>query len=59
MVHVTDRAKEVLLEKKRSENINAEQSELLLAGRTVDCRQTGGMADLVLTAPSGGAPRQK
>ncbi len=94
MVHVTERAKEVLLERKRSANINdpgaglrlarsaggklalfadrvkagdqvvkhkdstvllvdAELSELILAGRTVDCTQPGGRADLVLTTPAG------
>ena len=94
MVHVTERAKEVLLERKRSANINdpetglrlarssggrlalvadrmkagdqvvkhkdstvllvdAELSQLVLAGRTLDCRQSGGRADLVLTTPSG------
>jgi len=82
MVHVTERAKEVRLERKRSANINhpeaslrlarssggklalfadpvkagdqvAELSELVLASRTVDCTQSGGRADLVLTTPSG------
>jgi hypothetical protein len=100
MVHVTERAKEVLLERKWSANIDdpgtalrlargpgrklalfadrmkagdqvvkhkdstvllvdAELSELILAGRTVDCTQTGSRADLVLTAPGGRAPRQR
>jgi Fe-S cluster assembly iron-binding protein IscA len=100
MVHVTERAKEVLLERKRSANINdpdmglrlarsprgclglfadrmkagdqvvkhkdstvllvdAELSELIFAGRTVDCAHTGGRADLVLTTPGGRAPRQR
>lgn len=100
MVHVTERAKEVLLETKRSANIkdpevglrlahspggglglfadrmkagdqvvkhedstvllvDAELSELFLAGRTVDCTQSGGKTDLVLTAPGGRAPGQR
>ena len=97
MVHVTERAKEVLLERKRSANVNdpqvglrlarglggklalftdrmkagdqvvkhkdstvllvdAELSELVLAGRTVDCAESGSSTDLVLTAPGGRAP---
>jgi hypothetical protein len=100
VVHVTERAKQVLLERKRSANLNdppmalrlarraggklalfadrmkagdqlvkhkdstvlrvdAELSELILAGRTVDCGQTGGRADLVLTTPGGQPPRQR
>jgi hypothetical protein len=100
MVHVTERAKEVLLERKRSANVNdpgvglrlarssggklalfadrmkagdqvvkhkdstvllvdAELSELVLAGRTVDCTERGGRADLVLTRPGGRTPGQR
>lgn len=99
MVHVTELAKEVLLERKRSENINepevglrlarspggklalfadrvkagdqvvkhkdstvllvdAELSELVLAGRTVDCKQRAGRKELVLTTPGGGAAQR-
>jgi hypothetical protein len=96
VVHVTERAKETLLERKRSANVNdpamglrlvrgvggklalfadrmkagdqvvkhkdatvllvdAELSELVLAGRTVDCTQSGDTTDLVLTAAGGRA----
>ena len=95
MVSVTERAKQALVVRKRSANINdpdvglrlarrsggkvalfpdrmkagdqvvkhqdatvllvdAELSELVLAGRTVDCRQSGDRTDLVLTMRRGG-----
>ena len=97
MVHVTERAKKVLLEIRRSANIDdpdtslrlarssgrrlalvadrmkagdqivknkdatvllvdAELSELILAGLTVDSAQTGGRADLVLISPTNENP---
>jgi hypothetical protein len=99
MVNVTERAKQVLLARKRSANINdrevglrlarghggnlglfadrmkagdqvvkhqdstvllvdAELSELLLAGRTVDCKVRGGRTELVITTRGGRTPQR-
>lgn len=96
MVHVTERAKDLLLERKRSANIHdpgaalrlarnpggklgliadrmkagdqvvkhqdsivllvdAELSELVLAGRTVDCREAEGRSELVIAMVAGAA----